>query len=840
MAATPDGELTPLMRQYMAIRRGLPDDIVLFYRCGDFYEMFCDDAQRAAPILGVALTQRAGAPLCGVPYHAVDAYLAKAVRAGLKVAICDQMEDPATAKGIVKREITRIVTPGTVTEETILDAGANNYIAAFSRSSRGAWGTALLDLSTGDFSVESFAGPGPMADMLVRLAPSECIVGREAADDPAVAEALGALGSASVTKVDDWTFQLDAATQELTRHFGVHSLDGFGLGDAPETVSAAGALLKYVARDLLRSVAHVRSIRRCASGEYLSLDETTCLNLDLVPMRARPRESTLLGVLDATLTPMGARAMRQHLQRPSGRLEAISARHDAVGWFTAHRMAAAALRSSLAEVRDLERLIVRIGSGLGNGRDLRALGLSLAAVPQLRKPLADCADPLLTRLVGDLSDLPDLVRLLSAALADSPPATLREGGIIRDGYNADLDEYRRLAGDGHSWLASFQSAEQERTGIKTLKVRHNKVFGYYIEISKGLAHLAPPEYERRQTLVGAERFITPELKEYEEKIFGAQDKAQALEYQIFCELRDAAAGHTAEIQRTAAAIAELDVLAAFADRAMALGYVRPEMHGGDELRIVAGRHPVVEQMPDAERFVPNDTLLDCMSNQIAIITGPNMAGKSTYIRQVALIAVMAHAGSFVPAQSARIPVMDRVFTRVGAGDDLARGRSTFMVEMQETANILNNATSRSLIVLDEIGRGTSTFDGISIAWAVAEYLHNNPAVKAKTLFATHYHELTDLSLQLPGVKNYSVQVREQGESIVFLRTIAPGAADKSYGIQVARLAGLPQPVVARAREILGNLEEGELDAARQPKLARKARRKIDFDEETGQLHLFEL
>ena len=841
MTAPNDSELTPLMRQYMAIRGKIPDDIILFYRLGDFYEMFYADAQRAAPILGVALTQRAGAPLCGVPYHAVDAYLAKAIRAGLKVAICDQMEDPATAKGIVKREITRIITPGTVTEDTILDAASNNYIAAFSRSPRGAgWGMALLDLSTGDFSVETFDGARQLADALVRFAPSECIVGREASAEAETASVVDAAMVKSVTEVDDWTFQVDAATQELLRHFKVHSLDGFGLGDAPEAVSAAGALLKYVKCDLLRAVGHVRALKRLASGEYLALDETTCLNLDLVPMRGRPRENSLLGVLDSTLTPMGARALRQHLQRPSGRLETIRARHDAVAWLVTHRIETSALRSSLGAVRDVERLIARIGSGLGNGRDLKSLGQSLAAVPQLRKPLSDCGDALVAGLAAAMHDLPELVKLLSDALADTPPISLREGGIIRDGYSAELDEYRRLAGDGHSWLASFQAAEQERTGIKTLKVRHNKVFGFYIEISKGLAHLAPPEYERRQTLVGAERFITPELKEYEEKIFGAQDKAQALEYQIFCELRDKAAAHTAEVQETAAAIAELDVLASFADRALAFGYVRPEMHDGDELVITGGRHPVVEQMPDAERFVPNDTFLDCGENQIVLITGPNMAGKSTYIRQVAMIAVMAHAGSFVPADAARMPVLDRVFTRVGAGDDLARGRSTFMVEMQETANILNNATARSLIVLDEIGRGTSTFDGISIAWAVAEYLHNNAAVKAKTLFATHYHELTDLELQLKGVKNYSVQVKEQGDTVVFLRKIARGAADKSYGIQVARLAGLPGPVVARAKEILGNLEEGELDASAHPKLAKKSRRKIDFDEASGQLHLFEI
>ena len=839
MTEIDESQLTPLMKQYMSIRKALPDDTVLFYRLGDFYEMFYDDARRAAPILGVALTQRAGAPLCGVPYHAVDSYLARAIRAGLKVAICDQMEDPATAKGIVKREVTRIVTPGTVTEDAILDAGKNNFIASLCPARHGAFGMALMDLSTGDFSVESFESATQAVDALLRSAPSECIAGRDAAAAGEMPTVLGALRGAPVTLVDDWTFQTDAAGQELTRHFGVQSLEGFGIAGDPEAVSAAGALVRYVTCDLLRNIDHVRSIRRNSSGEYLVLDETTCLNLDIVPLRGRPRETTLLGVLDSTKTPMGARMMRIDLQRPCGRIDAIAARHESVAWFVANRIACAALRESLDEVRDLERLIARIGAGLGNGRDLKALGTSLAAVPRVRGSLEGCQDPLLGDLLARLSDLPDLVAVLEAALVDSPPPGLRDGGIIRDGYNAELDEYRRLAGEGHTWLAEFQAREQERTGLKTLKVRHNKIFGYYIEISKALAAQAPPEYERRQTLVNAERFVTPELKEYEEKIFGAQDKAQALEYRIFSELRDLAASHTAQIQETAAAIARLDVLSAFAERAMAFGYVRPQMHGGDALRIVAGRHPIVEQTPDSERFVPNDTLLDCAENQIAIITGPNMAGKSTYIRQVAIIAIMAHAGSFVPAAEALMPVMDRVFTRVGAGDDLARGRSTFMVEMQETANILNNATARSLIVLDEIGRGTSTFDGISIAWAVAEFLHNEPSVKAKTLFATHYHELTDLELQLRGVKNYSVQVKERGDSIVFLRTIARGAADKSYGIQVGRLAGLPQRVVDRAKEILGNLEEGELDATRQPKLAKRSRNRIALDEETGQLHLFE-
>jgi DNA mismatch repair protein MutS len=838
MAATRD-ELTPMMRQFRRIRDELPADVLLLFRMGDFYEMFFDDARTAAPILGVALTHRAGAPMCGVPYHALDAYLAKLVRAGRKAAICDQMEDPAAAKGIVRREVTRVVTPGTVIEDAILDAARNNYLAALFRPPQGPRGLALFDLSTGDFSVEELAGDDALRDTLRRQAPSECLVAAGQHADPSLAALLRDAAIPAVTDVEDWTFQHDVARDELRRHFQVHSLDGFGCEGRPALIGAAGALLHHVRDELRRPVSHVRSLQIRQAGDCLMLDEATCANLDLVPLRGRPAAATLLGVLDNTRTPMGARRLRNWLQRPPGALEVITARHDAVGCLCRTRAVLNGLREQLGEVRDLERLITRIGSGLGNGRDLRALATSLQGLPALCDLLAPVDDALVRDQAARLHPLPELVDRLLRGLVESPPIALKDGGLIREGYHAPLDELRQMAGDGHLWLARYQAAEQERTGIKTLKVRHNRVFGFYIEVSKGQLDQVPAHYERRQTLVNAERFITPELKDYEQRIFGAQDRACALEYELFIELRDRAAAETAAIQETAAALATLDVLATLADRALALGYVRPVMHTGDELEITAGRHPVIEQLPDAERFVPNDTKLDCRRNQIAVITGPNMAGKSTYIRQVALIAILAHAGSFVPAGAARIPLLDRVFTRVGAGDDLARGRSTFMVEMQETANILNNATARSLIVLDEIGRGTSTFDGISIAWAVAEFLHNTPTVKAKTLFATHYHELTDLALTLNGVRNYSVQVREQGDGIVFLRTIEPGCADKSYGIHVARLAGMPGDVILRAREILANLEEGELEAGL-PKLARRSRRREGNGDLPGQLMLFDL
>ncbi len=837
MAAKAD-ELTPMMRQYRRIRSELPEDALLLFRLGDFYEMFFEDAKIAAPILGVALTRRGGTPMCGVPYHALDNYLARLVRAGRKAAICEQVEDPATAKGIVRREVTRVVTPGTVIEEAILDDAQNNYLAALYHDGGEDFGLALMDLSTGAFWVEGVRGRDPLRDTLRRHGPSECLVGAEQVKSAELSGLLRDAAMGSVTEVEDWTLMHDAAREELLRHFKVHSLDGFGCEHLPSLVCAAGGLLRYVREELRRKVSHVRSLQVRVPGDTLLLDETTCANLDLAPRRGRADATTLLGVLDNTRTPMGARLLRAWVLQPAAVLQTIVTRHEAVGCLCENRMALNGLRDTLAEIRDLERLIARIGSGLANGRDLRALAGSLLTVPRLLRELEGIDHAALRDAAGRMHALPELAGLLDRALVESPPLAMKDGGLIREGYHAELDELRQLAGDGHAWLARFQAEEQERTGIKTLKVRHNKVFGYYIEVSKGLAGQVPDHYERRQTLVGAERFITPELKEYEQRIFGAQDRAHALETELFRDLRERAAKETAAIQETAAAIAECDVLASLADRALALDYRRPEMHDGDLIEIEQGRHAIVEQLPDAERFVPNDTLLDCKRHQIAIITGPNMAGKSTYIRQVALIAIMAHVGSFVPAASARISRLDRVFTRVGAGDDLARGRSTFLVEMQETANILNNATERSLIVLDEIGRGTSTFDGISIAWSVAEYLHNNPRVKAKTLFATHYHELTDLALTLRGVDNYSVQVREQGDEIVFLRNIVPGGADKSYGIHVARLAGLPGEVIDRAREILSNLEEGELESG-QPKLARRSRRRESGDH-PGQLTLFDL
>ena len=818
---------TPMMGQYRRIKGEVSPDTILFFRLGDFYEMFFDDAKEASGILDIALTKRQGVPMCGVPYHAADSYLAKLIRAGKKVAICDQMEDPAQARGIVRREITRVVTPGTVLEENVLESNRHNYLAGLCEAG-GVFGLALLDLSTGSFWVEEGADPAALQDNLARHAPAECVVPEERRDDPALRRVLDASAGTLVSPHDGWTFEPDAAGDLLKRHFQVHSLAGFGCDGRAAAIGAAGAVLHYVTQELRRQVGHVRRIHVKNPADYMLLDEATVANLDLVESRSPSRAGSaacLLRVLDTTRTAMGGRLLREWLLRPLTELGEIGRRHDAVEALVKDRRRLGEVRDALAHVKDLERLIARLGAGSGNARDLRALGLSLAALPGLRKTVEGHPAALLASLAGEIAPLPDVVGLVDRAIVEEPPISVRDGGLIRKGYHAELDELRDAATAGRQWLADFQAREQERTGIKSLKVRHNKVFGYYIEITKANLAQAPADYVRKQTLVNAERFITPELKEYENRILGAQERSLQLEYELFAEVRAAAVAQTAAIQKSAEAVGRLDALGALAERALALNYVRPAMTLAGTIRIRDGRHPVIEQMAEAERFVPNDTLLDGADNQLAIITGPNMAGKSTYIRQVALVVILAQMGSFVPAAEAEIGVVDRVFTRVGASDDLARGRSTFMVEMQETANILNNATNRSLIVLDEIGRGTSTFDGISIAWAVAEFLHNNPAVKAKTLFATHYHELTDLALTMPGVKNYNVLVREKNDRIAFLRKIVPGASDKSYGIQVARLAGLPVEVVDRAKEILANLEEGEFGEGGQPKIAKHGGRR---------------
>ncbi len=800
-----------MQRQYRAIKRELPPGSILMFRLGDFYEMFGEDAVIASPILGATLTQRNGAPLCGVPYHALDAYLAKLIRAGKTAAICDQMEDPRLVKKgqVVRREVTRIVTPGTVTEDGLLDECSNTYIAAVA-----GLGLALLDLSTGEFSVEPFETKDRLDDALARLRPAEVVLPRPEDDTPP---------PAGVSYTDAWTFSLDAAHEELLRHFNVMALDGFGLEGKNDLICAAGALLHYVHTTLRHAVGHIRSVRLRESADFLALDAGTIRHLALLPGDGVSREASLLGVLNATCTPMGARRLAAWIRQPLRRVEDVNARLDCVEAFVKDRIRLSSLRSRLGDVRDLERLVAKVDSGRANARDLKALAASLRPVPEI---IADVAEvPAVGDIAARFSSENAVVDLIDRAIAESPNVLLTEGNLIAPGYNAELDELRSLAAEGNRWIAEYQAKEVERTGIKTLRVRRNSVFGFYIEISKAAAVGAPPEYERRQTLTNAERFTTPELKEYERKVIGAQERSYALEQDLFRDIVAQVAERTEPIQRTASAVGELDAILSFADRALAAGYVRPVVDDSDVLEITDGRHPIIEQLPDAEPFVPNSTRLNCTTDQIMLITGPNMAGKSTYIRQVATIAIMAQAGSFVPAAAMRLGALDRVFTRIGAGDDLSRGRSTFLVEMQEAANILNNATPRSLIVLDEIGRGTSTFDGISIAWSVAEYLHENPKVKAKTLFATHYHELTDLAEKFHGVKNWTVRVKEDAGRVVFLRRVAPGVAEKSFGIHVAAMAGLPSAVVTRAEQILENLEANDLDV-NAPKIVRRPRKRL--------------
>ena len=795
-----------MQRQYLALKREVPPGAILMFRLGDFYEMFGEDAIVAAPILGATLTHRGNQPMCGVPHHALNAYLAKLIRAGKTAALVDQVEDPKTAKGLVRRDITRIVTPGTVTEDGLLDETVNNYVAAVS-----GLGLALLDLATGEFGVEQYPTQEKLDEALERYNPAEMLVPDE---------------------TNAWTFSPDAALDCLTRHFKVLSLDGFGLTGKTELICAAGALLHYVGTTLRHSLAHVRKLRLRQADDGLVLDGGTIRHLQLLPGGEVTKEASLLGVLDVTKTPMGARTMRNWIARPLARAAEVNARLDAVGSFVDDRARLSSLRQLLTGVRDLERLIQKVDSGRANPRDLKALGTSLRPIPDIKASLP----PQLAGLQSSLFIQSGLVDLIDRSIADEPPIMLTDGGFIAAGYNADLDELRTIAHEGHRWLAEYQAKEQERTGIAKLKVKHVSTFGVVIEIPTGSVALAPADYIRRQTLTTGERYTTPELKEYEQKVLGAQERAVALEQNLFREILAAIAAKTVEVQETATAIGELDAIMSLADRALAAGYVRPTVDDSDVLDIRDGRHPIIEQLPDAEPFVPNAAFLNTSSDQIMLITGPNMAGKSTYIRQVATIAVMAQMGSWVPASEMRLGVLARVFTRIGAGDDLARGRSTFLVEMQETANILNNATTKSLIVLDEIGRGTSTFDGISIAWSVAEYLHGKTTAKAKTLFATHYHELTDLADILPGVKNYTVRVKDEGGKVVFLRRIVPGVAEKSFGIHVGAMAGLPQEVVERAAQILKNLEANEIDVNAPQKVVRKPRKKLS--ELPGQMTFF--
>lgn len=789
-----EARLTPMMRQYQAMRRSLPDDVLLLFRLGDFYEMFFEDAKIASPILNVALTKRNGMPMCGVPHHAAQAYLAKLIRAGKRVALAEQTTEPQAGK-IVEREITQIISAGTIDDLSLLEAARPNYLAAVHRA-RGRYGLAWVEHSTGEFRLTEFSDRDSLEDELERLRPSELLFSEEQAGDFDLLAAAQAY--------DAYPFIHEQAEYALKKHFKVQTLDGFGCADCRAGVGAAGAILHYVETQLRRSVSHLRSLHTYRTETHLLIDAASQANLDLVDSRSGARGS-LLGAIDRTRTPMGGRKLRHWLLHPLRDLEALVARQEFVAALIAEPFLLKAIHEDFSEVRDVERTLARLSQGSGNARDLKSLELSLRHVPNVREHLRSLGGGSLgfelERRLGDFTELCDW---LDRALVPEPPATLKEGGLFREGFHAQLDEIRRAATEGKQWVAELQSREQERTGISSLKVKYNAVFGYFIEITNSQLDKAPVEYTRKQTLANAERFTTPELKEMENKILGADERLRALEYEEFLTLRETVLEHLTAIQETAAALAEIDVLASFSESARLLDYCRPELNHTRNLVIEQGRHPVLDRNIGEEKFVPNDTALSPEGNRFMLITGPNMAGKSTYIRQVALIALMAQIGSYVPAARAEIGLIDRIFTRVGASDDLSKGHSTFMVEMTETALIVNHATEQSLVILDEIGRGTATYDGLSIAWSVVEHLHDK--VRCRALFATHYHELTQLAASRPALNNFSVAVREWNEQIIFLRKIIPGAADKSYGIQVARLAGLPDTIISRAREILAGLE----------------------------------
>ncbi len=817
-------QLTPMMQQYRQMKAEVPSDALLLFRLGDFYEMFFDDAKAGAQILNVALTQRNGVPMCGVPYHAATGYIARLIAAGRRVAVCDQME-AARPGQVVRREITQVLSPGSVVESDLLDGARPNFLAAVVQGHHG-WGFAFLDTTTGDFRATELRTSEALEDELGRVRPAEIVL----PDDAPSRLGFDVPPRATVNRHEGWAFQQEAAFFTLRDHFGTQSLDGFGCAGLKAGICAAGGLLHHVATTLRRPVGHVRSLRVFHDGEFMILDEPTRRTLELVePSRPAPpgQRHTLLAVLDHTVTPLGARRLRDWVLRPLRHLEPLRERQLGLHRLLDDDFPLAEFRDALGAVRDIERALGRLAQGSGNGRDLLALRASLEAVPGLRAFLAEPRVPLLERTVAALRDLPEVVDLIRRAIDPECPPVLREGGVIADGFDAGLDEMRAASRDGKAWIAALQEQEQRRTGIKSLKVGFNSVFGYYIEITKSNLGSVPPEYHRKQTTTGGERFVTPELKEMEGRILGADERARAREAELFGEVRARVLVHTAAIQETAGAIAALDALASMAEAARLHGYVRPELIDEPRLEIEEGRHPVLEQLPLEERFVPNDTRLDGATARLVILTGPNMAGKSTYLRQVALLVLLAHLGSYVPAKRARIGLMDRIFTRVGASDDLSRGQSTFMVEMNETSNILHHATDRSLVVLDEIGRGTSTFDGLSIAWSVAEHLHNE--VRALTLFATHYHETTSLAAGLKAVRLMNVAVREWSDQVVFLRKIVEGAADRSYGIQVARLAGLPKPVLDRARDLLRKFEDGQIvrdrATAKAPKAKKKAAKK---------------
>ena len=817
MARSKQSDLS-LMELYKQVKKQ-HGDAILLCRVGDFYEAFFEDAETIARLLEIALTARshknqkgASPPMAGIPHHALDSYLYKLVKAGHKVAILDQTEDAKLARDenrLVKRDVVRIVTPGTVTDPKVLEHKVNNYILSIYLN-KGTYGVAVADLSTGEFLVTELTDPPRLWAEIHRFSPKECLFS-ESFEDDAVFERLKAELKVTPNFLPDWRFESDTARTELLQHFQTISLDGFGCEHLPIAISAAGALIYYLNDTQKQEVEHIVSLQTYTLSDFMVLDADTQRNLELIAsIRDGSTKGTLLEVVDQTVTAMGGRKMRQCLLQPLLDEKEIEERLGAVDELKTQISLQEELREALGQMYDVERLISRISLGSVNGRDLHSLKDSLRLIPDVKAQLQNCGSTLLVSLNDTLDPLPELVALIEHGIHPNPPATVREGGVISDGYNEELDELRQIVGQGKDWIAAMQEEERKRSGIQSLKIGFNQVFGYYIDVTKPNLSMVPEHYIRKQTLRNSERFITPELKEQEVKVLNAEDRIQTLEYELFCQIRDAVSKFTETVQKIAAALAMTDVLANFAYIASKYNYVKPSVAAVDEIVIRDGRHPVVEQLFTQEGFVPNDTILNCDDEQLHIITGPNMSGKSTYLRQTALIVLMAQIGCFVPASAAKIGLVDRIFTRVGASDNLVMGQSTFLVEMNETANILNNATRNSLVIFDEVGRGTSTFDGLSIAWAVSEYLLDEKRMGAKTLFATHYHELVELASKYKRAKNYNVAVHEDGEKVTFLRKVVPGGADQSYGIHVARLAGLPQAVIARAQQILEVLEQHNL------------------------------
>ena len=840
-------ELTPMMQQYMETKEQYKD-CILFYRLGDFYEMFFDDALTASRELEITLTGKncgleERAPMCGVPYHAVDTYLNRLVSKGYKVAICEQVEDPKQSKGIVKREVIRIVTPGTNLNTQALDETKNNYIMCIVYADE-QYGVSSADVTTGDYSVTEIDSVQKLQDEIYKISPSEIICNEALFMSGFSLEELKDRLGITVYSLDSWYFDDMLCKKTLLEHFHVSSLEGLGLKDYDSGIIAAGALLKYLLETQKTSLDHLSKLSGYVTGKYMLLDSSTRRNLELCEtLREKQKKGSLLWVLDKTKTAMGARMLRKYVEQPLIEKESVLKRLDAVEELVSNAIGREEIREYLSPVYDLERLVSKIVYQSANPRDMTAFQSSLAMLPPIRYILEEMNSELLRELYENLDPLEDICALIQSAIKEDPPIAMKEGGIIKEGYNEEVDRLRNAKSDGKMWLAELEANEREKTGIKTLKIKYNKVFGYHLEVTNSFKDQVPDYYTRKQTLANAERYTIPKLKELEDTILGAEDRLYALEYELYCEVRNQVAAQILRIQTTAKAVANLDVFASLAVVAEKNRYVRPKINEKGVIDIKDGRHPVVEKMIPNDMFISNDTYLDDKKNRISIITGPNMAGKSTYMRQSALIVLMAQIGSFVPAASANIGLVDRIFTRVGASDDLASGQSTFMVEMTEVANILRNATSKSLLILDEIGRGTSTFDGLSIAWAVVEHISNGKLLGAKTLFATHYHELTELEGKIDNVHNYCIAVKEKGDDIVFLRKIVKGGADKSYGIQVAKLAGVPESVIVRAKEIVEELSDADIttrvrDIAEHTVEMKRKKKKYD-DLDLAQFSLFD-